>query len=176
PLVSPDQNFLTVAGSLLALKIVALISFSGLVVGIFRLLGGTGNYQTTLCACLYIVSPVYLFLLVTQVVNIGILATHDPVLALKWRTGQGFDDELFQHFIDTSPGLFLGFLLVWLSQVLISTVWFLICWGTYRTIHNVSWIRSSVAYVLTTALWYIYWILTVLITKGLHSGLLSPIG
>ena len=167
---------MAVAGSMLALKIVAVLTFAGLIVLLFRLVGGRGNYETTLCACLYVVSPVYLFLIVTHVISVGILSTYNPELAIVWRSGAGLTAEQIQEFLSSAPLRAGSLVVLWFSQLLISTVWFLICWGTYRTIHQVSRVRSALAYLATTALWYIYWALTVLMMRGLHGGMLSPLG
>jgi hypothetical protein len=175
PLLQTDQDFLTIAGSMLALKVIAILTFAGFIVAIFRLIGGKGDYETTLCAGLYIISPVYLFLVVTNVIIIGIISSHDPEMALTWRSGQGLSEEQIQDFINLAPPLAISVLLLLLLQLLISIIWFLICWGIYRTIHQVSRIRSIVVYLITTALWYVYWVSTLLIMKGLHGGVLSPL-
>jgi len=52
PLAHSEQDFTTYAGSLLALRIVALVTFAGLILLFYRLVGGKGDYQSTLCACL----------------------------------------------------------------------------------------------------------------------------
>ncbi len=176
PLLQPGQDFVTVAGSMLALKIFAILTFAGVILLLFRLVGGKGDYETTLCACLYIISPVYLFLIVTHVISIGIISTHDPELAIIWRSTLSLKAEQIQEFVSLAPLTAIGFLLLWLFQLLISIIWFLICWGAYRTIHQVSWARSALAYLITTVMWYAYWMVTVLIMKGLHGGALSPIG
>jgi hypothetical protein len=175
PLLPTDKDFVTVAGSMLALKIVAILTFAGLTLWIFRIVGGKGDYETTLCACLYIISPVYLFLIVTHVISIGLISTHDPEFAIIWRSGQSLKAEQIQEFVSLAPLTAIGLFLLWLFRLLISIIWFLICWGTYRTIHQVSLARSILAYLITTVMWYVYWVLTVLIMKGLHSGALSPI-
>jgi len=176
PLLTAGQDFMTVAGSMLAIKIFALLTFAGLILLVFRIVGGKGDYETTLCACLYIVSPVYLFLIVTSVISIGIISTHDPEMASIWRSGQVLTLEQIQEFVSSAPLKTIGLLFLRLSQFLISFIWFLICWGTYRTINQVSWARSTLAYLITTVIWYAYWWLTVLIMKGLHGGVLSPLG
>ena len=176
PLLHKGQDFVTVAGSMLALKIFAILTFTGVVVLVFRLLGGKGDYETTLCACLYIISPVYLFLIVTHVISLGVIASYDPELATIWRSSQSLNAEQIREFLSLAPLTAIGFLLLWVFRLLISIIWFLICWGTYRTIHQVSLARSILVYLITTVTWYVYWVTTVLIMKGLHGGVLSPIG
>jgi hypothetical protein len=85
------------------------------------------------------------------------------------------EDQL-QVFVHGAPALAIGFLFLMLLQLLISVAWFLRCWGVYREIHAVSRFRSALVYLLTTALWYLYWISTLFVLKGLNGGLLPPIG
>jgi hypothetical protein len=175
PLLLADQDFVTVAGSMFALKIIAILTFAGLILLVFRIVGGNSDYETTLCACLYIISPVYLFLIVTNLISIGIISNHDPEMAKIWRSGQSLTSEQIQEFVSIAPLMTICLLFLRLLQFLISFIWFLICWGTYRTINQVSWTRSTIAYLITTIMWYAYWWLTVLIMKGLHGGVLSPL-
>lgn len=175
PLLPTDQDFMTVAGSMLALKIIAILTFAGFILGGFRLVGGKGDYETTLCAGLYIISPIYLFLIVTNVIMIGIISSYDSDLAVLWRSGEALSAEHIQTFLVSAPQLAIGFVILRIIQLLISLIWFLICWGVYRSIHQVSKARSVLVYLISTALWYVYWISTVMIMRGLHGGVLSPL-
>jgi hypothetical protein len=176
PLAQSEQSFTTFAGSLLALRIIAVVTFAGFIVMFFRLVGGKGDYQSTLCACLYITSPVYLFLVVTSLIMLGIITHYDPGVAATWRSGQPLSEEQLQAFVHGAPTLAIGFLFLMLLQLLISIAWFMRCWGVYREIHAVSRLRSVLVYLLTIALWYLYWVSTLLVLKGLNGGLLPPIG
>jgi len=176
PLVPEGKDFVKVAGSLLVLKIIAYLTFSGLMLAAFRLVGGKGNYLTTLCACLYITSPIYLFQIFTHVVCLGLIATHDPEFATIWNTNVNLNEQLVQEFFKLAPVVAIAVAAILWFQFLISVIWFLICWGVYRNIHQVSWIKSVFVYLITTVLWYSYWWLTVLAMKGLHGGVLFPMG
>lgn len=176
PLLKTGQDFLTIGGSMLALKILAMLTFAGVILLGFKLVGGKGDFETTLCAGLYIVSPIYLFLIVTHVIGIGILSNHDPDLAAIWRSGQSLTPAQIQTLISLAPLSAISLILLQLFQFIISIIWFLICWGTYRIIHQVSKARSALVYLIATFMWYVYWALTLLIMKGLHDGMLSPIG
>jgi hypothetical protein len=175
PLAQSEDSFTTYAGSLAALRIVAVLTFAGFVMFFFRLVGGKGDYQSTLCACLYITSPIYLFLVITNLIMLGIITSYDLEIAEIWRSGLPLTESQLQTFTHSAPALAAGFLLLLLLQVLISVVWFLRCWGVYREIHGVSRLRSALVYLLTTGLWYLYWTGTLLILRGLNKGLLPPI-
>lgn len=175
PLVSAEQDFMTVAGAMLALKIIATLSFAGFILWGYRIAGGKGDYETTLCACLYITSPIYLFQVVTQLVNLGILTSYDPGLAINLRAGEGLSSEQIQSFIESAPLAASGFMSLFLLQLLISIIWFLVCWDSYRSIHQVSTFRSTLVYLYSTVLWYAYWMASLLIMRGLYGGQISPI-
>ncbi len=175
PLLKSGQDIVTVGGSLLALKIFAIVTFAGIITMGFRLVGGKGDFNTTLYAGLYIVSPIYLFLVLTHIIGIGIVSTHDPALAEIWRAGQFAKNEVVEGFIRSAPYSTVGLLGLRLFQFLASMVWFLICWGTYRVVHQVTPARSALVYLVVTIMWYLYWIVTMLIVKGLFRGELSPI-
>ncbi len=176
PLLKAGQDFVIIAGSMLALKIFALLTFAGVILLGFKLVGGKGDFETTLCAGLYIISPVYLFLIITHVISIGILSTYDPELATIWRSGQSLTPAQLQNFINAAPLSAVSLIVLRLFQFLISIIWFIICWGTYRIIHQVSLARSVLVYFIATFTWYVYWALTVVMMRGLHNGALSPIG
>lgn len=55
--------------SVLAFKIVAILAFSAVTWGIFRMLSGKGDYETTLSAYLYVISLLYLLLLVLNLIS-----------------------------------------------------------------------------------------------------------
>lgn len=172
PLLKTSQDFVAIAGSILVIKIFAILTFAGVILLGFRLFGGIGDYETTLCAGLYITSPIYLFFVVTYVIGIGILSTHDPELALSWRLGQLTPE---QNLSNLSPLLASSFNVLLLSQFFISFVWFIVCWGTYRVIHQVSRVKSMLVYFFATIMWYVYWAITVLIIKGLNNGVMFPL-
>ncbi|MCP4265090.1 MAG: hypothetical protein GY777_05865 [Candidatus Brocadiaceae bacterium] len=175
PLLTVDQDITTIAGSMLALKIFAIITFAGIILLGFRLVGGKGDYETTLCAGLYITSPIYLFIIFTRVIYIGIISAHDPKMAAIVRSGQSLTTEQIQSFTSLAPMLANSLIVLGLLQFLISVIWFLICWEIYRIINQVSKARSMLVYIITTIMWYVYWALTVFMMKGLYNGMISPI-
>jgi hypothetical protein len=176
PLLQKGQDFVSVAGSLMILRTIAVLTFAGTVQAIFKWLGGKGDYESTLCACLYIVSPIYLFLVIWHILGVGILTTHSAQFATAWRLGQEIPSGDLELLLKSSPFLVAGFFLAMALRFVVSVLWFLVCWKTYRHIHMVTKAMSAVAYLFATGLWFIYWALVALIMKGLYGGSLSPIG
>lgn len=175
PLLYIGQDFLTVTGSMLAFKILAILAFSGVILMTFRLVRGKGNYETTLCAYLYLISPLYLLLVVLYVISIGIISTHDPDLALSWRSGQALSEEQIQELISAAPLMVISFTFLWLFQLLSPIIWFGICWGVFRKIHQVSLVRSTLAFLITIVIWFVFLVLNTLIMKGLYGGAIPSI-
>lgn len=88
PLLAKKQDFVRIAGSLLAIRIAAFFSFAGAILWPFSVCRGQGTHQQTLCASLYISSPAYLLLAIFHLVGTGILASVDPGRAEAWRVGE----------------------------------------------------------------------------------------
>ena len=175
PLLHKDQNFATIAGSILAFKIVAILIFSWAILLAFRLMGGKGSYETTLCAYLYVVSPLYLLWILLNVVNIGILSTYDPALAMSWRSGQFLTADQIKEFTSTTPLRAASFMLLVIIQTFCTPAWFAIYWGTFRGIHQVSLFRATLAFLISVVVCYAFFVLSVLMLQGLHSGGLPSI-
>jgi hypothetical protein len=170
PLVKISENFITHAGSMLALKILAFISFSGVIMLAFRLVGGTANYEITLSAYLYIISPLYLILVMLRLISIGIASTHDPEFSRSMFIDQNITSEQYRNFFDISPVAAISSTLISLFQFPIIIIWFALCWGSLRKIHQVSFIRSFLAYLITMILLHLFMILMVFVLKGLYIG------
>ena len=60
--------------------------------------------------------------------------------------------------------------LLLLAQILTMVIWMLICWPVYRAIHQVSRLRSAVAYVLAFAAVLALAPVFTLLLRGLHAG------
>jgi hypothetical protein len=164
------QDFVTVAGSMLVFKILSILLFSGIIMMAFRLFGGTGNYENTLCAYLYIVSPLYLFLLLLYILNIGIFSTYDENMAINWQAGDGLTHEQIMNYVDVVPIMAIITFFIWLLEILSPIVWFLVCWGAFRAIHQVLLVRSTLSFLLTLLIWPFFLMLNIFIIKGLYKG------
>jgi hypothetical protein len=174
PFLQKGQDFTTIVGSMIAFKIFAMLTFPGFILLVFRVLGGKGNYENTLCAYLYLCCPLYLFLLGLDVTIFGIISAHDPELAKAWRY-VGISNQQIQEIINVSTLTGLSYLLLTLILVLSQFIWLVICWGIFRNIHQVSWFRSTIAFLITAAAWWGFSRLCILVIKGLHGGKVPPI-
>lgn len=174
PFLRKEQDFTTIVGSMIAFKIFAMLTFPGFILLVFRMFGGKGNYENTLCAYLYLCCPLYLFCLVLDVTIFGIISAHDPELAYAWRY-VGISNQQIQEIINVSTLTGLSYLLLTLILVLSQFIWLVICWGIFRNIHQVSRFRSTIAFLITAVAWWEFGKLCLLIIKGLHGGKVPPI-
>ncbi len=174
PLVHATENPVTTMTSMLAFKIVATLVFSAVVWSVFRLLGGRGDYETTLCAYLYAICPIYLLLLILTLIAVGIITTHDPPLAASFRElNPSANQEQMAAFIKEAPAAAIAATVVLIAALVAPFVWFGICWGVFRRIHRISAGRSFVVYLFVMLLLFGFgWIWRFMMT-AVH-GLRGP--
>lgn len=148
PRLAKDQDFLAHAASMGAFKLVALVAAAAIIHGLFRLLRGRAHFAATFAAYLYLVSPLYLALLLLHLAGDGIVRAFDPALV----AATGADPLYFasrpdeaRRFVDAAPGLAWTYgALVWV-RMLVTVGWFVACWGAFRALHGVGRWRSLVA-------------------------------
>lgn len=177
PTLGQEHDFITVAGGMAAFKIVAIMIFSGIIWGILRLFGGTADYVRTLIAYLYAVSPAYLALIVLNLMSRGIIRAYDGALADQMRANPSILAEpgLMDSFSAQAPHLAWPYaavqLLIWATML----VWPLICWGAFRHAHEISRLRSGLAYVAVIAMWMPYAFLLWALAFGIYGTVAPPI-
>ncbi len=175
PLAKDGSELASVAGSMIAFKVIAILLFAGIITLSFRIVGGSGSFETTLSAYLYSVSPVYLFLVVLEMMTRGALDRFDPEVALTWAATRSLPDESIDAMLAATPGLAATVTILMLVQIVGMVAWLLVCWRVYRTIHEVSAFRSAVAYVLAFVAVVLSAPLLRLIIDGIHGGKMPAI-
>jgi hypothetical protein len=174
PLVHATENSVTTMTSMLAFKIVATLVFSAMMWSVFRILGGKGDYETTLRAYLYVISPIYLLLLILTLIAVGIITSHDASLAASFRDlNPSANQEQIAAFVQRALAAAIAVTVVLIAALVAPLVWFGICWGAFRRIHRISAGRSFVAYLLVMLLLFGFaWIWRFMMT-AVH-GLRGP--
>ena len=175
PLTTEAADILTVGGSMIAYKLIAILVFAGVIMAAFRVVGGKGSFEATLCAYLYVICPLYLALVVLDAVTLGALASWNRDAALRWSLAREISQADIDALFAARPGLGAGVTLLLLAQILTMVIWMLICWPVYRAIHQVSRLRSAVAYVLAFAAVLALAPIFTLLLRGLHAGNLPTI-
>jgi len=170
PLARDASELMSVAGSMIAFKVVAILLFAGIITLSFRIVGGSGSFETTLSAYLYSVSPIYLLLILLDMMMRGALTRFDPEVARAWMITRSLSDETLDVMFASAPGLAATVTLLMLAQLLGLLAWLLICWRVYRTIHRVSAPRSAAAYVMAFVAVVLASPVLALILGGIHGG------
>ncbi len=175
PLARDGTELMSVGGSMIAYKVLAILIFAGVIMAVFRVVGGKGSFEATLCAYLYVVCPLYLALILLDTVAVGALSSYDRDVALAWSLSRSIPDEVVSKLFATRPWIGATVTLLLLAEVLLMVIWMLVCWPVYRVIHQVSRVRSAVAYLMAFAAVLLLAPLFTLVLRGLYAGALPPI-
>lgn len=154
PQLGKDADFATLVASMAVFKVIALLLFAGIIHLLFRLVKGRATFAATFSAYLYIVSPLYLVLVIVETATLGVLRAYDPVIGAAERLGPSqlfADSEQMRTFVAAAPGLALAY--GWLIKVrlILFFGWFIACWGALTQIHAVARWRSAMAGIATFA-------------------------
>lgn len=175
PLLAEGRDFTTTVGAFFLVKLFEVLLFNAILVLLFKLIGGTGSFEQTLTASLYISGPVYVFVTFAQIIGLGLLAGGDPRIAADLRFGTlDFASPRWTEFTSTYPMEGYGLIALTLFTFTAVIAWFLHCWSIYRHLHNLSRLRSGLAYVIAFALFFAVALLRVLAVRGLTVG--TPTG
>ncbi|MGH8664125.1 MAG: Yip1 family protein, partial [Burkholderiales bacterium] len=154
PQLGKDQDFTTLVASMAVFKVLALVLFAGIIHLLFRAVGGRARFAATFSAYLYIVSPLYLALVILETATLGVLRAFDPAVgaAARLNPGQLFADaERMRAFAAAAPGLALAYSLLNYATVIVVFGWVTTCWGAIRHLHSVARWRSALAGITTLA-------------------------
>jgi hypothetical protein len=178
PAIGPQGDFLALAASMAAFKVVAILLFSGVVWSIFRLVGGRGEYLRTLIAYIYMVSPQYLAMVVLSLIGTGFVRAYDVELGLRLRIEPFLfsqEPELLDAFISASPTLAGGYVAINTLAWAVFLAWFLACLGAFRALHGVSRLRSGIAGITIIALFWPFIALISFLSLGMFGSLAPPL-
>ena len=108
PLTAEGTDILTVGGSMIAYKLIAILVFAGVIMAAFRVVGGKGSFEATLCAYLYVICPLYLALVVLDAVTLGALSSWNRDAALRWSLAREISQADIDALFAARPGLGAG--------------------------------------------------------------------
>ncbi|HKA42795.1 MAG TPA: toll/interleukin-1 receptor domain-containing protein [Burkholderiales bacterium] len=152
PRLGKEHDFATLVASMTVFKVLALVSFAGIIHLLFRMVGGRARFAETFAAYLYIVSPLYLVLVIMEIAALGVLSAYDPALgtAAQLNPGQVITDaERMRTFAAAAPGLATAYALLTYGVIAVILGWFVACWGALRDLHAVARWRSALAGIAT---------------------------
>lgn len=175
PLLAEGQDFVTSVGAFFLVKLFELLVFNAILVLLFKMIGGSGTFEQTLTVSLYVSGPVYVFVTFAQIIGLGLLAGQDTRIAMDLRFGTlDFTSPRWADFTNTHPMEGYGLIALSLFTIAAVIAWFLHCWSIYRHLHDLSRLRSGLAYIIAFALFFAVAFLRVLAVRGLTVG--TPTG
>jgi len=172
PQLGKEHDFTTLVASMAVFKVLALVLFAGIIHVLFLATGGRASFAATFSAYLYIVSPLYLVLVILETATLGVLRAYDPAVGTAARLNPGqllADPEQMRTFATAAPGLALAYGLLSYAAIILVLGWFIACWGALRHLHAVARWRSALAGIATLAAAVIFF-------SGLNYVLLGMFG
>jgi hypothetical protein len=148
PQLGKEHGFATLVAGMAVFKVVALLAFAGIIHLILRALRGRASFAETFSAYLYVVSPLYLVLVIIETATLGVLRAYDPGISAAFRLNPGqfmADAEQMRAFAAAAPGLALAYNLLNFGAIVVVFGWFIACWGALRQLHGVGRWRSLFA-------------------------------
>ena len=178
PQLGKEADFATLVASMAMFKVLALMLFAAIIHLLFRVVGGHASFAATFSAYLYIVSPLYLVLVILQTGTLGVLHTYDPVVGAAARLDPNYlfaDVERMRTFATAAPGLALAYNLLICAQIIVVLGWFIACWGALRKLHAVARWRSALAGIATLAAAVIFFPGMNFVLRGMFRTAIPPL-
>jgi len=148
PQLGKEDDFITLVASMAVFKVLALMLFAAIIHLAFLAAGGRTSFVATFSVYLYIVSPLYIVLVILETVTLGVLRAYDPAVGAAARLDPNHllaDPERWRTFATAAPGLALAYGLLNFAIIIVVLGWFVACWGTLRHVHAVARWRSALA-------------------------------
>lgn len=154
PQLGKEADVATLAAGMAVFKVLALVLFAAIIHVMFKMVGGRANFAVTFSAYLYVVSPLYLMLLITEIAALGILRAYNPAVSAAERLepGQLMESaERMRAFAAATPALARAYSLLIPARALVGFGWLIACWGAFRQLHAVTRWRSTLVGFATLA-------------------------
>lgn len=148
PQLGKEHDFTTLVASMAVFKVLALVLFAAIIHLVFLAAGGRARFAATFSTYLYIVSPLYIALVILETATLGVLRAYDPVVGAAVRLDPNHlfgDSERWRTFATAAPRLALAYSLLTFAMVIVLLGWFVACWGALRHVHAVARWRSVLA-------------------------------
>jgi hypothetical protein len=178
PQLGKEADFATLVASMAVFKVLALVLFAAIIHLLFRAAGGRASFAATFSAYLYIVSPLYLVLVILETATLGVLRAYDPVVGAAARIDPNYlfaDEAQMQIFATAAPGLALAYSLLHVTMLIVGLGWFIACWGAFRQLHAVARWRSALVGLATFAAAIIFFSSMKYILFGMFSTAIPPL-
>lgn len=178
PRVEKDQSLTTLVSSMAGFKIVALIVFAAVIHGLFKLVGGAAKFVATFSAYLYIVSPLYMALVLFDLATQGVVRGYNNPEFAAMLSADPFmntNPALWKAFETARPDLALTYSLLMLAKLVLVLSWDVACWGAFRQLHGVNRLRSGLVGAATLVAFYLFTLSLTLVLRGMFGPQLPGI-
>ena len=167
PFLMERNEFTTAAGMLAIYKVMEVAIAAVALVGVFRLLRGKGAYEPMLSATFYIISPVYLFSVVMNLLINGLLTGYDQALAVESRLTGELSDGTVQAMWAIDWRSAAAVMVISFSTAAGILAWVIICWPVYIRLNEFGRWRGIASCVLGLAALYVVGELGLVLVSGL---------
>jgi hypothetical protein len=166
PLLNEGHDFTTTSVVLMTFKVIEMLIFNAALLFMFKLIGGTGSFEQTFVASLYVISPAVLFSIIPYLAMLGIISGFDPILAEEWRLTGKLSEATTQAMVEKNMGVSFVFVLLVVIQIVLVVGWFLYCWPVYTRLHGLGRVKAILSYLLAFILFIAVRQLASLIMQG----------
>lgn len=152
PQISKNPDSVMLVVGMAVYKILAIVLFAAIIHWFLRVVRGHASFAETCSAYLYLISPLYIVLVVLHMAAFGILQTYDPVVAIAAILDPSYmstNSEQWRVFMDTAPKLAVAYNLMNFASAIVLIGWFIVCWGAFRRLHGVTFWGSVLAGIAT---------------------------
>ena len=178
PQLGKEDVFTTLVASMAVFKVLALLMFAAIIQLVFRVAGRHASFSATFSAYLYIVSPLYIALVILEIARLGILRAYDPATAVAMHLDPDYlvaNTERWRTFQAAAPGLAVAYIIVSLATIFVFLGWFVACWGAFRRLHGIARWRSALAGVVTLGAGVIFFSSLQYVLLGMFGARVPPL-
>lgn len=154
PQLSKEADFASLVASMAVFKVIALMLVAAIIHLLFRVAGGQASFAATFSAYLYIVSPLYLAMVILDTAGIGILHDYSPAVSAAARLEPNYifaESARLREFTNAAPELAVAYQLLNIVAIIAFGGWYIACWGAFRQLHAVTRWRSTLVCLLAIA-------------------------
>ena len=153
PQVGKGTDLTALVAGMTVFKVLALLLVASIIHLLFRMVRGHASFIATFSAYLYVVSPMYILLVIAWIAELGILRAHDPALAAAARSDpiRFMDAAQWRAFETSAPDLAFAYKAVGNASALAAFIWLIICWGVFARLHGVGRWRSALVGLVSLA-------------------------
>ncbi|MEL6792290.1 MAG: hypothetical protein AAFP78_02470 [Pseudomonadota bacterium] len=168
PFIAEDRDLVTFAAVISVYKVVELAALALALTLVFKLLRGAGSYEKILSATLYIISPVYLAIVVWLIFIGGLLTGYAPELAAEWRRTGELSQGSYNAIAEIDLGVAIVMFFTSFVGPLIVFIWLIASWPIYSRLNGFGRWRTIASFILGLLVTWLVATISLVVLKGLY--------